>query len=291
VHRRELFPLDRVLVARMIAAAIATPLVVAAALVLLVLIAPLKLLIGAAIASGVGLVLAIRERRRRPAPTELTAERAPELHAIVERLCVVGDLPKPRLVLEHERQPNSWIVSLGRGHSQLHVTEGLLECLEPSELEAVIGHELAHVAHRDAAVMTVVGGPGSVLMSGGARVARAGVWPLQLGGLVAIVIGWLGSLGTRILSRYREFAADAGAVALTGNPAALASALVKVSDGLVVIPKADLREAAARDAFHLLPTGESKGPPLPASHPSLRARIDRLNRIEARLQAARGASG
>jgi heat shock protein HtpX len=98
-RRRELFPLDRGLVARMVATAVATPLVVAAALVLLVMVAPWKFVAGVAIASVIGVVLAVRERRNRPQPTELTAGQAPELHAIVERLCVVADLPKPRLVL------------------------------------------------------------------------------------------------------------------------------------------------------------------------------------------------
>jgi heat shock protein HtpX len=132
--------------------------------------------------------------------------------------------------------------------------------------------------------MTIVGGPGSVLLYGGTRLLRGGgFWLLHVGGLAALVVGWLGSVGTRALSRYREFAADAGAVALTGNPAALASALMKVSEGLVEIPQSDLRAAAARNAFHLLPVGKAEGPPLPASHPSLRARIDRLQRLEAGL--------
>jgi heat shock protein HtpX len=286
VRPRELFPVDGVLVARMIAAAVVTPLLVAAVLVLLVATAPWKIVAGVGIASVVGVCGAVRERRERAAPVELTVERAPEVHAIVERLCVVADLPKPRLVLAPERQPNSWVVSLGRGRTQLHLTEGLLERLEPAELEGVIAHELAHVAQRDAAVMTVVGGPGSVLLAGAARVARHGgaVWFLQLGVLAAGAIGWLGSLGTRILSRYRELSADAGAVALTGNPAALASALMKVSDGLVALPQEDLRAAAARDAFHLLPTGSRGGLWLPATHPPLKVRIERLQRLEAGLQ-------
>jgi heat shock protein HtpX len=101
-----------------------------------------------------------------------------------------------------------------------------------------------------------------------------------------MAVGWVGSLGGRIMSRYREFAADAGAVALTGSPAALASALTKVSEGLVAIPSRDLRAVAARDAFHLLPVAESEHN-LPATHPPLRARIERLERMEARLQSAR----
>ena len=133
--------------------------------------------------------------------------------------------------------PNSWIEGTTRGGFRLHLTQGLLDLLEPRELEAVIAHELAHVANRDAAVMTVVGGPGEALLTGGVRVAGQGWWPLMLGGALATAIGWCGTLGTRALSRYREFAADAGAVAMTGNPAALASALMKVSDGLVAIPQ------------------------------------------------------
>jgi heat shock protein HtpX len=289
VKRAELFPHDGGLVVRMVAAAVTTPVVVAAILVLVVLFAPWEMVAGVTGAAVIGIFAAVRERRRRLEPTELTPERAPELHAIVERLCVVADLPKPRLVLEQERQPNSWVVSVGHGHSQLHLTQGLLDALEPVELEAVVAHELAHVAHRDAAVMTMVGGPGAVLLAGGKRLAaHGGFWVVQLGGLSAIVIGWLGSVGTRVLSRYREFAADAGAVAMTGNPAALATALMKVSDGIVAIPSRDLREASARDVFHLLPTGSQEGL-LPATHPPLRARIERLQRLESGLQTARPA--
>ena len=132
---------------------------------------------------------------------------------------------------------------------------------------------------------TVVGGPGTVLLDGAIRMGRHGgaVWFVSMGMLVAGALGWVGSLGTRVLSRYRELAADAGAVALTGNPAALASALMKVSDGLVALPQRDLREASVRDAFHLLPTGARATVWLPATHPPLRARIERLQRLEAGL--------
>lgn len=224
--------------------------------------------------------VAISSRGRR-----LTASEAPELHAIVERLCVVADLAKPALVLDRQAMPNSWIEGTRRGGFRLHLTAGLLDLLEPHELEAVVAHELAHVANRDAAVMTVVGGPGEALLSGGARVASQGWWPLMLGGAVAASIGWVGTLGGRALSRYREFAADAAAVRMTGNPAALASALMKVSDGLVTIPEEDLRKAAAVDAFHLLPARDASQCLLPATHPPLRARIERLERLERALQA------
>ncbi len=290
--RRELFPTDHGLTARMFTAAVMTPAVLVAALGAVVLLAPWKMIGAVGIALVVGTYTAVRERAAAVQGREVEPSDAPELHAIVERLCVVADLAKPRIVVEDEKQPNSWIVSLGRGHSRLHVTEGLLERLEWSELEAVVAHELAHVAHRDATVMTVVGGPGAVLLGGGTRVIRGGGWwLLQAGGIVAIAIGWLSSIGTRALSRYREFAADAGAVSLTGNPAALASALMKVSDGVMAMPSKDLRAVAARDPFHLLPVARShnwrSGPPLPATHPSLQARIARLERLESRLQAAR----
>ena len=107
----------------------------------------------------------------------------------------------------------------------------------------------------------------------------------MLGGLPALRSAGPGPSGTRALSRYREFAADAGAVAMTGNPAALASALMKVSDGLVATPKADLRAAAVHDAFHLLPTRRASARfGLPPTHPPLRARIERLERLERQLQ-------
>jgi heat shock protein HtpX len=285
-RRRKLFPTDHGLTVRMLAAAVATPLVVIAALAALVLVAPVKLLIGIGIAAVVGVVTAVRARADAMRGHELTPREAPELHAVVERLCVVADLPKPRIVLEDERQPNSWVVSVGRDNARLHVTSGLLNRLDPHELEAVLGHELAHVAHRDATVMTLVGGPGAVLVGGGARMARGGWWPMQIGAIIAWAIGKVASLGTLALSRYREFAADAGAVALTGNPAALASALMKVSEGVVAVPTRDLRAVAARDPFHLLPVAEAKSRLL-ATHPSLEARIARLERLESRLQTFR----
>jgi heat shock protein HtpX len=270
----------------MVAAAVATPLVVVAAVAAVVWVAPVNLLIGLGLAAAIGIVAAVRERAEAADGREVGPADAPELHGIVERLCVVADLPKPRIVIEDEPQPNSWIVSLGRGHARLHVTTALLDRLEPNELEAVVGHELAHVAHRDATVMTVVGGPGAVLAGGASRMARGGVWPLQIGALVALAIGRVSSVGTLALSRYREFAADAGAVALTGNPAALASALMKVSEGVVAVPTRDLRAVAARDPFHLLPVARVKHALL-ATHPSLPARIARLERLESRVQTFR----
>jgi heat shock protein HtpX len=283
--RRDLSRADYGLVFRMVAVGLATPLVVLAALAAVMVVLESFTIRAVVIAAlCIGAWTAIRERveessrGRRLSPAD-----APELHAIVERLCIVADLPKPGLLLDRRAMPNSWIEGTSRGGFRLHLTQGLLDLLEPRELEAVVAHELAHVANRDAAVMTVVGGPGEALLSGGLRVAGHG-WPIGVGGAIAALIGWIGTIGTRALSRYREYAADAGAVAMTGNPAALAAALIKVSDGLVAIPKADLRAASVHDAFHLLPAAREHHFALPATHPPLRARIERLERLERVLQ-------
>lgn len=286
--RGDLFGTDTGLVVRMGAVGLLTPLVVLAGLAAVVALMPWKIAAIVFCASIVGAVIGVRERVAISSRgSRLSPAAAPELHAIVERLCVVADLPKPTIVLDRDRMPNSWIEGTKRNGFRLHLTQGLLDLLEPRELEAVIAHELAHVAHRDAAVMTVVGGPGEALLAGGVRVAGQGWYPLVLGGAVAALIGWVGTLGTRALSRYREFAADEGAVALTGNPSALATALMKVSEGMVAIPKQDLRRAAVVDAFHLLPARSENAFMLPATHPPLQARIERLQRLETALQHAR----
>jgi heat shock protein HtpX len=279
-RRPELFAPDRGLQARMVLAAVGTPAIVFACLAGIVLLAPLKLIGGVALAAAIGIGGTIRERRNRPSAEPVDAAQEPELHAIVDRLCVLADLPKPEIVVEPEEQPNSWLVGLSRGRARLHVTRGLLDLLTPSELEAVVGHELAHLVNRDAVVMTAVGGPGAVLLGGGRRLMSGG-WFLMLGGFVATGIGWVSRLGTQLLSRHRELAADAGSAALTGRPAALASALRRISGELRLVPQEDLRVAAYRDVFHLLPVGEH------GTHPPLAVRIERLERLEQRMQAAR----
>src|SRR3954467_7376677 len=136
--RRRRFPADHGLTVRMIAAAVVTPLVVLAAVAALVWVAPVKLLIGLGLAAVVGIFLAVRERAEAAEGREVSPADAPELHAVVERLCVVAALPKPRIVIENERQPNSWVVSLGRGRARLHVTTALLDRLGPPQPRAGI---------------------------------------------------------------------------------------------------------------------------------------------------------
>src|SRR3954452_7827012 len=300
-RRRELFPPRRGLQARMAATAILTPLIVLALLVAVVDVAPPKLLGGMAVATIAGIVAAVKARNRVENARPLRPGERPELHAAVERLCVLADLPRAEIVVDDEKQPNSWIVDPPGRAPRLHLTKRLLEMLPPPEVEAVVAHELSHVANRDATVMTVVGGPGSVLLEGGTLVIRMGSW-MWLAGAVSGGIGLVSRAGTSALSRYRELAADAGAAALTGRPSALASALLKVSGDLARIPARDLRAVAGRDAFHLMPV-EAPGKGwaahigrawpfrhLGATHPSLERRLAELERLEQRMHAARPAS-
>lgn len=291
----------------MLVASVATPLVVLAALAAVVWLLPTRLATGVGIATAIGVAIAFRTGADESGRT-LTPDEAPEVHAAVERLCALGDIPLPVLVVHDERQPNSWIVDAPRRAPRLNLTRGLLDTLDGPELEAVVAHELAHVANRDATVMTVVGGPSVALTEGGARMTRGGWWPMQIGAVLALAIGLLSSIGTRALSRYRELSADRGAAALTGRPAALASALLKVSGELGRIPARDLRVAAGRNAFNLLPVEGrpggghgARGPlgrvfrlgrrwpftVLGATHPPLERRLAELERLEQRMHAAR----
>jgi heat shock protein HtpX len=284
-----MFAPDRGLQARMLVAAVGTPLLVLACVGGLVILAPARLGIGVGIVAAIGVGIAVNDREQTVRRSPVSPGEAPELHAVVERLCVLADIPKPEIVVETERQPNSWVVALSRGRARLHVTRGLLDVLSPAELEAVIGHEIAHLANRDAMVMTAVGGPGAVLLRGGRQAWHFG-WYGGVAGIVAIAIGWLSRLGTQSLSRHREIAADAGSAALTGRPAALASALRKVSGELRLLPREDLRVAAARDVFHLVPADdELQRSRLTATHPPLAERIARLERLERAMHAARPA--
>jgi len=279
----------------MVATAVVTPAAVVAAVVAIAVMLPPKVVGGVALAAVFGLFAARKARRRDDHARVLGPEEAPELHGLVERLCVRADIAKPDIVLEDDPQPNSWIIDLPARRARLHLTQGLVDALEPGELEAVIAHELCHVAHGDATVMTVVGLPGAALKEGAARVPS--VWFLLAGALVAWFVGTLASLGTSSLARSRELAADAGAAELTGRPSALASALMKLSHTAPRLPQEDLRIAAARNAFNLLPVrvrhadrtwrDDVADAPfvrrLTATHPPVERRIAALRAAEERL--------
>jgi len=233
---------------------------------------------------------------RRTAPGgEVPASQEPELHAVVERLCARIDVPKPRIHVVPTDAPNALAIGLP-GRTVLSVTRGLLRRLEPAELEAAVAHELSHVAHRDAAVMTVACSVGVM----GEALAAAGKKEIRKEGkasdratssvLLALPIGFgaglyaLSVLLTRRLSRYRELAADRAAAYWTGNPSALASALMKCSDDAARIPMTDLRAPRTVNALCLMPTPLADFRTHP-SHPPLNERLDRLAAITRELGA------
>jgi heat shock protein HtpX len=288
--RTELFPADRGLVVRMVLVSVLTPVVVVALMALCVLALPGKLVLGLLAVSAFGLVVTVRDDRRRSTERLVAEGEEPELVAVVDRLCVLADLPRPEIAVNEERQANSWIVDpLGR-RPRLHVTRGLLDLLDPEELEAVVAHELAHVAHRDATVMTVVAMPVAGLKRAAGTNSTGWWYPITMGRVFCGLIAFAAGFGSTALARYRELTADAGAVALTGRPSALASALRKVTGELAILPVEDLRLAVERDALHLVGVERDRhwlyglhGP----AHPSLRRRIAALERLEHQLTSAR----
>jgi len=225
---------------------------------------------------------------------------APGLHALVERLCVQADLPKPRIAIVDSPMPNAFAMGRSRRASTVCATTGLLRLLEPHELEGVMAHELAHVVHRDVLVMTVASFFASIAAMvvqfapflGGSR-DRDGGQPAFLVVMLASVAVYLLSFVLMLaLSRHRELVADRGAALLTGRPSALSSALMKISGAMRGMPDRDLRAAAEMNAFFIVPaTVKGSLRTLLATHPPIEQRIAALARIEASLQAspARGA--
>jgi heat shock protein HtpX len=226
--------------------------------------------------------------------TEVTPEQQPRLHGALDRLCAAADMPKPRVAVARSALPNAFATGRNPDHAVLCVTTGLLNRLEPEELDGVLAHELSHVAHRDVAVITVASFIGVVaglvarFALYGGMVRRAGpqaavVFAAVMG--AAVTVYSVSFLLIRALSRYRELAADRAAAQLTGRPSALASALVKVSGDIARIPSRDLRTAQTLNAFFFAPalgSGRSLST-LFATHPTLEQRLDALARISARL--------
>ena len=236
----------------------------------------------------------------------VTPQQAPELHGIVDRICALADMPKPRLAISPTQLPNAFATGRNSEHAVLCVTDGLMRRLTPEELEGVIAHEMSHVAHKDVMVMTVAsflaiiagllirfsfygelfGGGGR---RGGGNNNNQGALPILLIIMaVSIVVYAISFLLIRLLSRYRELAADRSGALLTGQPSALASALTKVSGSIARIPTKDLREAAPLNAFFFAPAlsaqqAQSKFGELFSTHPSLDKRLAQLAKISQQL--------
>jgi heat shock protein HtpX len=208
--------------------------------------------------------------------TIVAPDRGAGLHEMVERLAGLADIPVPELALVESDAANALAVGLTRRRSVVVVTRGLVAELEPKEVEAVLAHETAHLAHRDAAVMTAVAGPrllGEVLVGGsteGAGLIWTLVWPL---GLLPLGVG---TALTLTVSRYREYAADRGAVLLTGAPEELMSALRKLAAGATEIPHDDLRSV---NAFCIVSTAARRHFTVLSDHPPLEKRLARLEQM------------
>ena len=226
----------------------------------------------------------------------VSAEQAPELHAMVERLCAMADLPKPRIAVVPSDVPNAFATGRNPKHAAVAVTEGLWRRLEPREVEAVLAHELSHVANRDVLIMTVA----SFFAMLAALITRwglyFGMWGGGYGGgrrdnnnqvpvwvivlAVSIVTYVISFILIRTISRYREYAADRGSALITGAPENLMSALQKIATGITQIPQQDLREVAGMNAFFIVPTNwRQQVGELFMDHPPIEKRLAALERI------------
>jgi heat shock protein HtpX len=227
----------------------------------------------------------------------VSPQEAPQLHAMIDRLCVQANIPKPRVAIAQTPMPNAFAVGRSPKTATVCATTGILQLLEPAELEAVLGHEITHVVNRDVVVMTIA----SFFASIAAFITQFGFF---FGGgfggdnrdnnnngffvviLVSAAVYVISFLLLQALSRYREFAADRGSAIITGRPSALISALMKIDGGMARIPQRDLRAASSElAAFYIFPPKAKQGlTNLFSTHPPLTARIERLQRLEAQLQ-------
>jgi heat shock protein HtpX len=225
---------------------------------------------------------------------EVSPAEEPELHGIVERLCVQADLPKPRICVMETSMPNAFAMGRSQKSTTVCATRGILDMLSPPELEGVMAHELTHVINRDVMVMTLASffatlastiAQFALFFGGGYGSDEEGERDIMLVILVSVVVYAVSFLLLRALSRYREFAADRGSAVLTGRPSALASALLKISGTIERVPSQDLRKAEGMSAFFIIPARAKKSlMNIFADHPPLEQRLAALERLEAQLQ-------
>ena len=233
----------------------------------------------------------------------VTPEQEPELHGIIDRLCALADMPKPRVAIADVDMPNAFATGRSPSNAVVCATRGIMRRLDEPELEAVLAHELSHVAHRDVAIMTLASflgmiaglitrftlyagifggfGGGNNRNSGGGQAAMIELAVI----VVSAIIYAISFLLTMALSRYRELAADRSGAILIGRPSLLASALLKVSGDMARIPTRDLRSAEHFNAFFFTPAiaqGTSLST-LFSTHPPLQKRLDQLAKLEAEM--------
>ncbi len=235
---------------------------------------------------------------------EVSPAEEPELHGIVERLCVQADLPKPRVCVIETSMPNACAMGKSQKSATVCATRGILELLDPPELEGVMAHELTHVINRDVMVMTLASFFATLAsmiaqfalffgggFGGGYGRSNEEEEEIMLVLLVSVLVYAISFLLLRALSRYREFAADRGSAVLTGRPSALASALLKISGTMDRVPTQDLRRAEGMSAFFILPARTKKSlMNIFADHPPLEQRLAALERLESQLQGTTAAA-
>jgi heat shock protein HtpX len=219
-------------------------------------------------------------------------DQAPELHAMIERLCAMADLPKPRVAVIDTDVPNAFATGRSPKHAAVAVTRGLWQRLEPQEIEGVLAHELSHIANRDVLIMTVA----SFFAMLAGLLTRFGIYGGMFGGgrgrdnnsvpvwlivlLVSVVTYFLSQLLILAISRYREYAADRGSALITGAPEHLMSALQKIASDMFRIPQRDLREVEGMNAFFIIPaTVKGSMSQLFMTHPPLEKRLAALSEI------------
>jgi heat shock protein HtpX len=221
----------------------------------------------------------------------VSRDEAPDLHAMVERLCAMADLPKPRVAVIPTEVPNAFATGRSPKHSAVAVTEGLMRRLDAREVEGVLAHELSHIGNRDVAVMTIssffamlaamlmrVGMFGGMFGGGNNREGGAPVWLIMF--VVSMITYVISYVLILMISRYREYAADRGAAVITGAPEQLMSALQKIASQMTRIPQRDLRQVEGMNAFFIVPTNWKRSVgELFMTHPPLEKRLARLGEI------------
>jgi heat shock protein HtpX len=231
---------------------------------------------------------------------EVTPEQAPGFHAMIERLCIQADLPKPKIAIADTPMPNAFAIGRSQKTATVCATTGIINALEPHELEAVMAHELTHVKNRDVLIMTIASffaALASMIVQFGFFFGGGGYddgdddnpsWAVVL--LVSFVVYILSFFLMLALSRYREYGADRGSALITGRPSALSSALMKISGAMNQVPDQDLRAANNLSAFFIAAPIKQGVATLFMDHPPTEKRIERLQRYEAELQGATAAA-
>ena len=223
---------------------------------------------------------------------EVDPDEYPELHRKVERLAQQADLPKPKIAVADSRTPNAFATGRSQDSAAVAVTTGIVNLLDDGELEGVLAHELAHIKNRDVMVMTIASFLSTIaflvvrwgwLFSGGRSRGGQQQVPVIVAILLSLVVWIISFLLIRALSRYREFAADRGGASITGRPAALATALMKIDSGMEKVPSEDLRGQSEMNAFFIIPIRSGFVGRLFSTHPSTEKRIERLRDLEREL--------